>query len=257
MRQSTDYASPSPATRPAFFFTIDFDGTISQADVTDAVIKKFARDGWQEAELLWERGEIGSQECLARQMSLIDAPLAHVIEYAAGQPIDPTFSDFLGLLNGYGLPYAIISDGFTPIIEGIFVQAGFKDIPVYASGLNESKGGLRTTFPNGNASCLAGTCKCKTAELLARGLPIVHIGDGRSDFCLAQKADHVFCRGKLTDFCLGKEITHTPFADFSEITSVVQAVLEQHDIFLAHDRNPLSQQDGHRRALPAFQPSVP
>ena len=32
---------------------------------------------------------------------------------------------------------------------------------------------------------------------------------------------------------------------------------EGYDIFLAHDRNPLSQQDGHRRALPAFQPSVP
>lgn len=252
----TTYAQPLVPFRSEFFVTIDFDGTISTSDVTDAVIRKFARDGWQEAEEQWEAGQIGSRECLARQMALIDAPLTKIIAYAATQPIDPAFSGFMDVLNCHGIPYAILSDGFTPIIQGILAQAGLRNIPVYASGLSQGKEKIKTSFANTSPSCHSGTCKCRTAALLSGGLPIIHIGDGRSDFCIAQKAAYVFCRGKLTGFCVEKELAHSPFMDFSQVTTVVQALLAQQD-WLPGQAPPMpSQLEGNSVFSPADQPAA-
>lgn len=255
MKQTTGVHFPFPF-HPKFFVTIDFDGTISTSDVTDAVIKKFARDGWQEAEELWETGQIGSRECLARQMALIDAPLDRIIAYAATQPIDPAFSGFMDVLNSHGIPHAILSDGFTPIIQGILAQAGLQNIPVYASGLTQGKEKIRTSFANTSAACHSGTCKCRTAELLTGGLPIIHIGDGRSDFCIAQKAAYVFCRGKLTDFCVEKELAHSPFMDFSQVTTVVQALLAQQGWLSGQAPKVSSQPESNRGFSLADQPAA-
>ena len=49
----------------------DFDGTISQIDVVDFLLNRLAGPSWNEIEAEWLRGEIGSKECLARQIPLI------------------------------------------------------------------------------------------------------------------------------------------------------------------------------------------
>lgn len=225
MKPTTQYISEPFSGETNFFVTIDFDGTINESDVTDAVIKKFAKPGWQEAETLWEEGSIGSRECLAFQMALIDAPLERIVEYACTHPLDPAFADFLELLRETGIPFAIISDGFKPIINGILAEAGFLNVPVYANDLLEGGTGLTTIFSNTSEVCHSGTCKCKTADLLAGGLPIVHIGDGRSDFCLSRKASHVFCRGKLIGYCMENGIAHSPFTDFQGVKKGLEAFL--------------------------------
>jgi hypothetical protein len=51
----------------------DFDGTISVEDITDALLVRFAKPGWEDIEQAWKRGEIGSRECMARQIALLDA----------------------------------------------------------------------------------------------------------------------------------------------------------------------------------------
>src|SRR5258708_24791411 len=50
----------------------DFDGTISLLDVTDTLLNRFGKPGWQELEDAWERGEIGSRECMKGQVALLD-----------------------------------------------------------------------------------------------------------------------------------------------------------------------------------------
>ena len=51
----------------------DFDGTVSVEDITDSRLERFARPGWQKIEQAWRRGEIGSHDCMAEQVALLDA----------------------------------------------------------------------------------------------------------------------------------------------------------------------------------------
>jgi len=71
----------------------DFDGTITRVDATDAVLEAFALPAWQGWEQRWVNGEITSQECLARQVELIQADRETLAAFAANLPIDEGILD--------------------------------------------------------------------------------------------------------------------------------------------------------------------
>lgn len=202
---------------PGFFVSIDFDGTIATHDITDEVIKKFAKPGWEEAEELWEKGLIGSRECLERQMSLIDASLDEVLDYVDNFSIDRYFTEFTNYLTHCNIPFAIISDGFHIFVKRLLENEGIKNVPVYANELVEENGKLKTVFPFSNKYCLSGTCKCAISEQFSNDIPVILIGDGKSDFCIADKADYVFSKGKLSAYCKIKNIPYHPFDNFKDL----------------------------------------
>lgn len=208
------------------FLAIDFDGTVSPVDITDAVIKKFASAGWEDAESLWEYGLIGSRECLQQQISLIDAPLMELLKYVDSFSIDKHFSAFVNYLRADNIPFAIISDGFRVFAERLLRNAGLENLPVYANELIESNGKLKISFPNASGHCLSGTCKCAVAENLGEGLPIILIGDGRSDFGLAEKAVHVISKGSLSMYCEERGVVYTPFDGFMGMETRLSAALD-------------------------------
>ncbi|HTD28681.1 MAG TPA: phosphatase, partial [Xanthomonadaceae bacterium] len=51
----------------------DFDGTISVEDVTDSLLERHAHPDWMRLERRWKAGKIGSHDCMAGQIGLIDA----------------------------------------------------------------------------------------------------------------------------------------------------------------------------------------
>jgi 2-hydroxy-3-keto-5-methylthiopentenyl-1-phosphate phosphatase len=71
----------------------------------------------------------------------------------------------------------------------------------------------------------SGTCKCAVAQRLAvtAGGPVVLIGDGRSDMCLAGRADYVFAKGSLARYCDAEAIPYTEFQTFVDLLEVVKA----------------------------------
>src|SRR5208337_2045121 len=210
-----------------FFLSIDFDGTVTDTDITDAIIKQFAKPGWEDAEILWEEGTIGSRECLATQMSLIEAPMEDLLAYAKIFSVHDSFLPFIKFLRESGIPHAIISDGFNVFIEQLLTDAGIEDVPVYANRLTYEKGSLKALFPDAGTKCSSGTCKCKTAERAGGKLPLIHVGDGRSDFCLAGKAAYVFSKGDLTRHCRENAVAHSSFESFKSIEKNLRLLLEQ------------------------------
>ncbi|MDR3591706.1 MAG: MtnX-like HAD-IB family phosphatase [Negativicutes bacterium] len=206
------------------FLAIDFDGTIAETDVTDMILNKFARPEWLEIEELWVKGIMGSQECLTRQMALVDASLETLLTFVDGISMDHYFQEFTVFARAKGIPFAVISDGFSLFIKRILANANIRGIPIYANRLTEESGRLKASFTNHAIGCPAGTCKCLTAGKLSQGLPVVLIGDGRSDFCLANKADYVFAKGSLISYCKEAGIPFSCFDDFSDVVRGLQSL---------------------------------
>jgi 2-hydroxy-3-keto-5-methylthiopentenyl-1-phosphate phosphatase len=205
-----------------YFVAIDFDGTVTDVDIIDAVLQSFARPEWQEAETLWEQGIIGSRECLERQMSMVDQPLGKLLDYIDGFSIDGTFKDFAGYLDARDIPYAVISDGFQVFIERLLANAGLGQVPVYANLLREERGTLRTVFPYSQPDCDSANCKCTAVSELSKERSLIVIGDGQSDFCLAHQARHVFTKKKLSGYCRENNIPYTAFVSFAEIAAFLE-----------------------------------
>ncbi|MBP2656452.1 MAG: 2-hydroxy-3-keto-5-methylthiopentenyl-phosphate phosphatase related protein [Firmicutes bacterium] len=199
------------------FLAIDFDGTIAEDDVTDAVLTKFAGDEWLEIEACWLKGDIGSKECLVRQMALVEADWEAVLSFIDGLAIDCKFAAFIQFVRMQGTAHAIISDGFAVFIRRILANAGIIGVPIFANYLTDENGVLKASFVNDAVGCPAGTCKCAVVERLKMNLPVVLIGDGRSDFCLADKADFVFAKDRLAEYCRERGIAHLEYRDFADV----------------------------------------
>jgi 2,3-diketo-5-methylthio-1-phosphopentane phosphatase len=198
---------------------VDFDGTIVPCDVTDFLLERFADPAWHEVEADWEAGRIGSRECTARQVALLEASPNQVQDAISQLHIDPGFPAFVRQCEQNGIGVTIVSDGFDFVIERVLRNAGLA-VPFFANhleGIGVNR--WRVTFPSARSDCrmLAGNCKCAFTEPYSSSVKVV-IGDGRSDFCISAQADLVFAKGTLLDLCRTSRTPHYAFADFFDVT---------------------------------------
>jgi hypothetical protein len=92
------------------------------------------------------------------------------------------------------------------------------DLPFRANRLSWAGGdGWRLGFPYARTECraLAGNCKCQFAEAEPVAARIV-VGDGRSDFCIAARADFVLAKAALLEHCRRERLPYIAFRDFRE-----------------------------------------
>jgi 2-hydroxy-3-keto-5-methylthiopentenyl-1-phosphate phosphatase len=208
----------SPGRRAPWAVVCDFDGTVSEQDVTDSLLLRFARPGWQELEAQWQAGRIGSRACMAGQVALLDCTKEELDAHVAELAIDPDFSAFVEAVDAEGASLTIASDGFGEVIAARLARAGLAHLPVCASRLVQT-GARRWAleFPHARAGCTSGnaTCKCACVRDGAAG-PALLVGDGASDFCAATRADLTFAKSRLLDRCALLGVPHRPIRNFAD-----------------------------------------
>ncbi|MFG1397073.1 HAD-IB family phosphatase [Roseixanthobacter pseudopolyaromaticivorans] len=194
-------------------FALDFDGTISPVDTTDLLLAAFADPSWEDIEAEWRAGRIGSRECLARQVALIRARPQDLHAVLAGVTLDPDFIRFATAAWLRRATLSVVSDGFDLAIVHLLHANGI-DLPVVSNRMIQvGADGWRAEFSTQGERCGSGTCKCAAVPANRR---VILIGDGRSDFCLARKADFVLAKGELAAFCAAQGIPHQKIAGFAD-----------------------------------------
>lgn len=205
--------------RTCMFFC-DFDGTVTREDVIDRVLEEFADPMWRQIEQAWVGGEMGSRDCLAMQTKLIKAKKQDLLDFVEGIDIDETFIDFARYCESKTIEIVILSDGIDLFIKSILKRYGLEGIHVFSNGLARTNGHFKMTFPHFRKDCSSrsGVCKCQIMKELSRpGRVNILVGDGRSDFCVATRADLTFAKSALLDFCRTEKIPHREHRTFGEI----------------------------------------
>ena len=206
-------------------YIIDFDGTLATSDTVDGLLEKFADPAWQVIEEQWLAGEITAVECMQRQIRMVKADAIAITNFFCAISLDPYFLPFYRHVNTRA-KVAIVSDGLDYAVHVATRSAHFPAIQVYANHLHFEPDGLDISYPHLNPLCDAGNGVCKCAVALSlrsvHGGPVVLVGDGKSDACLARTADVVFAKGSLIGHCEREGIAYIPFLDFSDVLAVVQ-----------------------------------
>ncbi len=203
----------------------DFDGTIALEDVTDSLLDRFADPSWKQVEAQWLAGQFGSRECMARQVSLIEATYEELDSYLDAVEIDSSFPPFVDECERRGnVALNVVSDGIDYAVRRILENHGLSRLRVKANALVAlADRKYRLDFPHAAPDCgaRAGNCKCAIARKLSRPMPscspTILIGDGASDFCVASQADFVFAKDRLLAHCRANAIAHLPYNDFLDI----------------------------------------
>ena len=206
----------------------DFDGTISVKDTTDEILSRFALPEWEIIEAQWKRGEIGSVECMSRQIVLIDASKQALDDALDTMPIDPAFPEFVRYCEENDVPLTVISDGVDYFIQRILNRYQLGYLPVIANRLiMNSDGTYALSCPYTNPSCTfaSGVCKCR--QIGSRTGLRVFVGDGRSDFCAAESADLLFAKSTLATYCEQESISYISYDSFSDIQRALPNVMPE------------------------------
>jgi 2,3-diketo-5-methylthio-1-phosphopentane phosphatase len=217
--------------RPVIF--CDFDGTITQLDVTDQILTQLAHPSWREIEQQWMQGMIGSRECLERQIALVDAPAGELHAVVDAIAVDTEFKAFCKFARRKHLPLYILSDGFDYVIRRLLkvasVERHFRSgSNLFASGLRVEGRRLVPSFPHSPEPCAHGCATCKAA--LIRRLredrePVIFIGDGMSDRFAVEDADVVFAKRHLLAYCRENGIACHPFETFKDLQVTLEKLL--------------------------------
>jgi 2,3-diketo-5-methylthio-1-phosphopentane phosphatase len=209
----------------------DFDGTITQLDVTDQILAQLAHPSWRGIEQQWMQGLIGSRECLERQIALVNAPVEELHAVIDAVALDIDFTAFCKFARKKQLPLYILSDGFDYVIRRVLKRAGVdryfrSGTTLFASALRIEGRRLEPSFPHNPEPCEHGCATCKAALIrrLREGRqPVIFVGDGMSDRFAVEVADVVFAKRHLLAHCRENGIACHPFDTFKD----VQVTLEQ------------------------------
>jgi 2,3-diketo-5-methylthio-1-phosphopentane phosphatase len=211
----------------------DFDGTITQLDVTDQILNQYAHPAWREVEQEWACGSIGSQECLERQMALVDASAEELNALIDAVPVDPGFPRFLRWLEDSGLSFYVVSDGFDYVVRRVLKRAGVNGQlrnggALFANALSVEGRRSVTSFPNRSSECKHGCATCKPVimrRLSREHGPVVYVGDGLSDRHAMAEADLVLAKHQLLAYCREQGIACTPFETFDDVIEAIEQLL--------------------------------
>ena len=186
----------------------------------ELVIRFSCNDSWKLIEERWRAGLIGSEECLRSEFRLLRVESAELAAFLDQIHLDPGLEPLLQLLEQYGVPVAILSDGIEAFIRNILDRHGLGHLTIRANRTRQHGDRLHFICPHRHDQCTAGAahCKCNSAKVLAQPhRRSIYIGDGRSDLCPARQADMVFAKGALARALSAEHVNYIPYSSLSEV----------------------------------------
>jgi 2-hydroxy-3-keto-5-methylthiopentenyl-1-phosphate phosphatase len=224
-------ASPPPPLRPGeppIAILVDYDGTVAQTDVSDALMAEFVTDEWEARAAEYDAGLAGSRRLMEWEVGLITTPPEALRALAAAQPHDVGFALLVHRARDAGVPGEVVSDGFGFFIPAALEALGVGDLPVVSANTTFPLGERpRIAFPNGHPRCfVCGTCKrARVRAHQAAGRAVVFVGDGESDRYAAGYADIVFAKHALVRLCVENGWPFRRWTEFAEIDAWLSGVI--------------------------------
>ena len=209
---------------------LDFDGTITTRDIGVEIIKNFADPGWEEGLRRWRAGEIGQSQLMEWEFARLPAGRAMEMRQWALREAEvrPGLAGLMELCRANGVKVEVVSNGMSFYVEAVLEREGLSGLPFVAPipTFNRMDGPV-VEFSDGVATCeRTGLCKCeRVLRLRSSGRKIVFVGDGISDFCVAEEADFVIARSALKKHCADHGIAHSEFQDFDDVRRELASLL--------------------------------
>ena len=219
-----------PTMPPTWHVLCDFDHTVTIEDVTDGLLRQFANPAWEWLESAWREDRIDARDCMSAQVALMQATPRELDAWLDSVRIDPAFARFAAFCGEAGVGLEIVSDGLDYAAQRVLKRHGLADVPVTANRLQMLDHGRWAMSPrHAGADCRGrqGVCKCAVARTPDVVTNRLLIGDGRSDFCVADQVDFVFARDGLLAHCRENGIRHRPIVNFREALSALQQLLAE------------------------------
>jgi 2-hydroxy-3-keto-5-methylthiopentenyl-1-phosphate phosphatase len=204
----------------------DFDGTITEEDVSFALLDTFAQGDWRELFEHYRQNKIPVGEFNTRAFAMVKASRAELLKVARDKVrLRAGLHELVDYCRRQGFRLVIVSNGLEFYITTILKDAGLGDIEVHAAKTSFFRRGLKVQYigPD-NTLMLSGFKDAYTKIFLREGYRIVYVGNGPSDVAPASHAYRVFARDGMLDGCRERGLECTPFNDLNDIVRGLESL---------------------------------
>lgn len=204
---------------------VDFDGTITKRDTNDLLAEKYLEASRRSTIRKRER-----QNFMKFFSSLIDEIKIREEEYLefilSEVQLAEGFMEFYNNTKEHNIPLAVVSGGFENGIKPFLSKYGIDDIEILANKLVFNDDNLKIDFYHNMADCCdigyCGNCKIIHYDRFKKDKEhVIFIGDGITDRAVANRADIVFAKDHLLEYCNAQNIHAIPWEDFDDINQMI------------------------------------
>lgn len=202
----------------------DFDGTITEKDVSFLILDAYTDGGWKQIWDQYQGGKISVGAFNTRAFAMVKADEQALLSFIKSRVrIRAGFDELLACCERKGFKFIIVSNGLDFYIEAILRDIGIDNIDVFAAQTRFGTDGIDIRYIGPQGDQLEDGFKDAYVSLFReRGYRVIYIGNGASDISPARQAHHVFATGELLAHCREVKFDCTPFADLNDIITVLE-----------------------------------
>lgn len=204
----------------------DFDGTITTFDTNVSLFNRLEnKEHIEKLRKRYRNEEIDLKVLFDLHFKNVSLSEQQYLDYILKEiKLQKGFNRFYYKLKDKGIPLSIISGGFETGIKPFLKKHGFEDIPVYANKLIFDGNKVKVEYYDeeylGHAVNEDNYIDCKV-EILnnyrKKYDTIIFLGDGSTDIHIAERADILFAKDYLEEYCIEKHIDYIEWKDFDDI----------------------------------------
>lgn len=197
----------------------DFDGTITENDVSYFLLDAFAQGDWRGLLQEYEEHRISVGEFNTGAFAMVKADRQTLIEaIKARVKIRGGFQELVSYCSTKGYRFVIVSNGLAFYIKAILKEVGLETIETYAARTSFSPEGMKVRYVGPDGKQLGDGFKEVYIKLfLQQGYRVVYAGNGDSDILPAKYAYRVFATSDLLAYCKKNNLECKPFAELNDI----------------------------------------
>ena len=216
----------------------DFDGTIAKVDIGDELFLEYGEFEPYHTWLINDEISIYDywKELCRSLKPGVDAET--IKNFAEQCEIDPYFLSFSEFCKNEGITLRVVSDGFDSYIAPTLEKAGLGHLDVNCNKMIFLEdGSVEPFFPLADESCKCKCAVCKRNAVISKCEDediIVFIGDGYSDFCVAEHSDIVFAKKNLGVYCAKNKIPNYQFNNFFDVKRILEKKIKERTLKQRH-----------------------
>ncbi len=199
----------------------DFDGTITEEDVSFLLLDTYVGSQWREHLKEYMSGKIPVGAFNKKVFGMMKADqqaMTDLVLKSERVKIRPGFRELINYCSQKDYKTVIVSNGLIFYIEAILYRLGIDGIDIYAAENEFSPDGMTVRYVGPDDTEMeAGYKEAYTELLQKKGYDVIYIGNGVSDIFPSRRAIKVFATGELLAKCREEDLACTPFNDFYDV----------------------------------------
>jgi len=197
----------------------DFDGTVTEEDVSFFLLDAFAQGDWRRLLQEYKEHRISVGEFNTKAFAMVTADKHTLLEALEGNvKVRTGVHELVNYCLREGFRLVIVSNGLDFYVKAVLKDLGLENIEVHAAQASFHPEGMKVHYVGPDGKRLDdGFKEAYIKSFLKLGYRVIYMGNGDSDVAPAKYAQHVFATGDLLAYYRENNLNYKPFETFIDV----------------------------------------